>query len=46
MRKNNQESFGIPETPFVQSTKYLVVRGVRYSKQELVERMKHEQICR
>jgi hypothetical protein len=46
MRKNVNQSLDIPETPFVQSIKYLVVDGVRHSKQDLVERMKHEQIHR
>ena len=46
MRKNNTEPFEIPETAFVQSTKYLIVRGVKHSKQELVEHMKYNHICR
>lgn len=42
----NQEMFRIPETPFIQSVKYLVVGGVKYSKQELVEYMKYNQLHR
>lgn len=46
MKLTKQELEEVVNAPFVQSVKYLVVRGTKYSKQELVDRMKHEQIYR
>jgi hypothetical protein len=40
MNINFQEPDGIGETPFMQSIKYIVVGGIKYTKEEIHEYIK------